>query len=626
MSADPSKSSEVLLQVGDLLVDTYARTVLSNGEVVDLPDLSFRLLLALARHAPNRVGKEELIAEVWEGLEVGDETLTQRVRLLRQAISEDNDRSNYIQTIRNQGYRLAVPVVSPAESARSAASTTEQSAQPAVPSSPASWKSALLVPIAACLVLAVYLGFRDNAPVSSPPSAQGIAVLPFTQLATERDNDYFALGIHEELLNRLSEIEDFAVVPHRSVLPYQASDLSAAELAQALNVEAIVEGSVRLTGDQVRINAQLIDGQTDRYIWSKSFERELSIENLFAIQAELAAAIADSLQVQLSEPQRASLVSLPTEDLEAYNLYLLGRYHTSRYTPSDLAQAVALLRNAVEIDPQFGQAWASLGWAYSFQGTSYGDHPPTEVYPRAREAALRALALDSELADAHSLYGDILSWYDWDWEAAEREYRRSLELDPFNALLSYVLFLGTQLRHDEALVLVQNLLNEFPQDPAVHINAAWRYMLARDFERAISQAQLAGNHADVLAVQGWANLFMGNTGAALDLFSKDVAAKPGDSRAHSNLAVATIRNGDKERGQALLDQLLTKSEGEYVAAELIAVVFFELGELDAGFEWLGRAFAERSRGLIFLLEDPIYDGVREDPRFSRLLVRLGLRM
>jgi len=246
------------------------------------------------------------------------------------------------------------------------------------------------------------------------------------------------------------------------------------------------------------------------------------------------------------------------------------------------------------------------------------------VFPKAREAALRALALNSDLAAAYSLYGDILSWYDWDWTAAERQYQQALELDPTNAL-GYVLFLGSQLRHGEALALVEMMLAEFPQDPYVHINAAWRFLGAKDFARAIFEARLSGNHADALAVQGWANLHRGDTEVALELFTRDAAARPEDPRAISNLALASIRDGDSERGRELLTQLLRTSETQYVAPELLAVLYFELDERDAGFEWLERAYEARSRGLIFLLEDPLYDPVRDDERFSQMLVKMGLR-
>jgi len=370
MSSSETINPESLLQVGDLLMDTRARTVRRSREIIDLPDLSFRLLLSLVRHAPDRVTKEQLITDVWEGLAVSDETLAQRVRLLRQALGEDDREHNYIQTVRNQGYRLTAPVSSASEGADSAASNVDQQQSEATGSGPEDWQTIAFLLLAVGLALLIFFSLIRNEPAQETALAQSIAVLPFTPMGPDSDNDYFALGVPEELLGRLSEIDDFAVVPRRSILTYQDSDLSAVEIAQALNVAAIVEGSVRVTDDQVRINAQLIDGQSDRNLWSRSFERELSIENLFAIQAELAAAIADSLQVQLSEPERASLVRLPTENLEAYNLYLLGRYHTSRYTPADLEQAVGYLRTALEIDPEFAQAWAGLGWAYSFQGTS----------------------------------------------------------------------------------------------------------------------------------------------------------------------------------------------------------------------------------------------------------------
>ncbi len=315
-------------------------------------------------------------------------------------------------------------------------------------------------------------------------------------------------------------------------------------------------------------------------------------------------------------------MKLPTSSLEAYNLYLLGRYHVFEQTADDLSQAVNFLQRSLVIDDQFAKAWASLGWAFSFQSTGYGTQSPHEAYPRAREAALRALALNGELADAHSLYADILTWYDWDWVAAEREYLATLELDPFNGL-GYALFLSTQLRHDEAIELIDRLLNRFPGSEYYHINAAWRFLNARDYPRAIQHAELAGGHADARNVAGWALLSTGRIEDALALFEQDFADAPDRAIAVSNLAVAHIRAGDTVRGNELLGSLLAMANKHYVDPTVIAVIHFEQNNPDKGFAWLQTAAESRARGLIFLQVDHGYDGHRSDPRYQKLIADLG---
>ena len=598
------------LHVGDLVIDVEACSVSRDGNVLDLPDLSYRLLLSLVHHAPHRVSKDQLIEEVWQGIVVSDETLSQRIRLLRQALGGDSERQRYIKSIRNQGYRLVADI-------------TDDSLRKSGVKRPSILKSLLITAVIILVALGIF-----NAGRFLPLSGSAVeythtlAVLPFSDLSQNGDNRYFSDGVHEELLSRLSQIENFGVVSRTSVLPFRSTDLSIPEIARQLDVANILEGSVRLMGNRVRITTQLIDGKSDLHIWSQTFERELTMENLFAIQAEVANAIAGALEIELSVTDRILVVDLPTDNLEAYDNYLFGRYHTYRLTEDDLAQAVQFLVRAIEIDESFAEAWATLGRAYSFQGSGYGSQSPDQAYGKAREAALRSLTLNTELADAHSLYADILTWYDWDWAAAEREYKTTLELDPFN-LLGYSLLLSTQLRHAEAIELVERLVRRFPGDEFIQSNAAWRYLNARDYAGAIEHAELAGGHADARGVKGWAQLSAGRIKEALALFQQDVAENPDNPVYLSNLAIAHIRNGDGQSGQEALDTLLSMAKSVFISPDIVAAVYFEQNKADEGFEWLNKALEVRSRGLIFLQVDHVYDRFRTDPRYLDLLDQMG---
>ncbi len=610
MNAPDAIPQPDILHAGDLEIDTRARSVSRDGSVLDLPDLSYRLLVSLVLHAPHRVSKDQLIEEVWQGVVVSDETLSQRIRLLRRVLGEDRQQPRYIVSVRNQGYRLIAAVSEPPAGKTGLHTRSLKFSM---------LMSALVVVIGAALLYANrYLSPKD----SGQASVYTLAVLPFTDLSQNGDNRYFSDGIHEELLSRLAQIENLAVVSRTSVLPYRFTELGVPEIARQLKVGNILEGSVRLMGNRVRITTQLIDGESDHHLWSETFERELSMKNLFAIQAEVANSIALALEIEFSGSDRSRIASLPTDNLDAYNYYLLGRYHTFLLTEEDLSQAVQFLTQSIELDDDFAEAWAALGWAYSFQGSGYGSQSPHEVYDKAREAALRALALDADLADAHSLYADILTWYDWDWPAAEREYKATLALNPFN-LLGYALFLSTQLRHEEAIMLVERLINRFPGNEFYHSNAAWRFFNARDYQRALEQADLAGGHIDARRVAGWALLSIGRNDEALALFERDVDENPVNPADLSNLAVANIRVGNAEKGQELLASLLSMAKTRFVAPEAIAAVYFEQNKPTEGFEWLRIGVDTRSSGLIFLQVDHVYDGYRSDPRYLELLTLLG---
>jgi TolB-like protein len=228
--------------------------------------------------------------------------------------------------------------------------------------------------------------------------------------------------MQEELLARLAGLKEVSVLSRTSVERYRNSADSIPEISSALNADAIIEGSVRLSDDRIRVTVQLIDGRSDSHIWAESYEEQLSVANVFGIQQDVADSIAKALRTEFQR-QQSTLTGLPTTSIEAYDLYLLGRYHTFRQTPEKLEEAVQYLEAAVELDPAFAEAHASLGWAYSFLGTIYGHSEPSAVFPKARAAALRALELDDQLADAHSLYADILTWYDWDFELADTVVR-----------------------------------------------------------------------------------------------------------------------------------------------------------------------------------------------------------
>ncbi len=491
-----------------------------------------------------------------------------------------------------------------------------------VPRRPVALVATAIVVVAAAIVAALQMfGPRDAA--ETPPAEASVAVLPFADMSPDQDYGYFADGIQEELLAQLAVLDNLEVASRTSVEAYRETRLSVPAIADELGVAAIIEGSVRIDGDRVRITVQLIDGATDRHLWADNYDRALSMQTILEIQQDVAQQIANALNIETSG-NRGAAVQLVTDNLEAYNYYLLGRHHTFRQTPEDLEIAVEYLQSAVDIDPEFALAYASLGWAYSFLGTNYGGRAPGDVYPQAKEAALKALALDSELGDARTLYADILTWYDWDFAAAEREYQKTLAVDPLN-VLGYALFLSTQGRHEEAIAAIEQRLQVNGDDPYVRINAAWRFLTAGRPERAIAEAMHAPRHTDTNRVLAAAYLGLGQRDRAVTLYEKDLVEQGRNPQQLANLATIYFTIGRRDEAAALRDELLQLAAQAFVSPALIADVYFAAGEVDLGFEMLKQAVAVRTREVIFLRQDPSLNGLRNDPRYIALLEAIGLQ-
>ncbi|MEL7448981.1 MAG: tetratricopeptide repeat protein, partial [Pseudomonadota bacterium] len=438
-----------------------------------------------------------------------------------------------------------------------------------------------------------------------------------------QNHQFFADGMHEELLSQLAMIDGLNVTSRTSVERYRGSEASLPSIARELGVDAIVEGSIRVDGDRLRVTVQLIDAKTDTHRWANSYDRQLSVQDIFALQVEVANEIAEALALERVFGNDRSDV-LPTNSLEAYNLYLLGRYHTFRQTPDDLEKAVGFLRQAIDIDAEFAAAYAALGWAYSFIGSEYGGSLPSETYPKAKEAALRALSIDANLSDARTLYADILTWYDWDFAAAEREYLKTVELDPLN-VLGYALFLSTQERHEEAVALVERRIAAHPNDPYVRINAGWRYLHAGLPDKAIEAATIAAEHRDSASLLGFSRLAQGDSAEAIRVFEAAMASQGRTPSNIANLAMAYYEAGRGTDAKGLLEELEAIAKDNYVSPGILANVYFASGDADRGFASLDRALEERTRDMIFLRVNRSLAGYRNDPRYLELVRSIGLK-
>lgn len=599
-------------KIGDLVHDPERRMLSRGGEEIRLPKLSYDLFLCLVRHAPGIVSTDQLLTEVWGDVVVGEETVKQRISLLRQALGDSRDDPVYVESIRGIGYRLVSPV-------------SESEAERPRPQRSGSAYGAFVL-LGLILVMWAYQSQRNDA-ISSDPKYRQIAVLPFQDMSANGDQGYFSDGVHEEVITQLSRISALSVTSRTSVLPYRDDSKNIREIAKELDVGLIVEGSVRHSQDRVRITVQLIDAISDEHLWAENYDRPLSMNELFEIQSDVAERIAMSVETELSAEEISRLQFVPTDSLQAYDMFLLGRYHLYRGNSSDLRQAIEFFNAAILEDEKFAEAYVGLGHTLTFVGTSYGWMEPREAFSRASENASRALELQPDFADALSLRADILAWHEWDWEAAEETYLRAWETGG-SGRLGHMLLLSVLGRQDEAIALTNEMLERWPRDHWIRSNAAWRYLGAGDPARAIQEASIAieidARIGDPFASRGWSQLALGETELAIADFSRNVELQGRSAASLAALAVAEHRSGRIERAEELLAEIVADQETRFVPPEEIARVLVEFGRLDEAFLHLEAAYEARSRGLIFLLVNRSWDAIRNDPRYHDLLTRMNL--
>jgi TolB-like protein/DNA-binding winged helix-turn-helix (wHTH) protein len=384
MTDDAANNPKHRFRVLDLDVDLERETVIRAKQAIDLPELSFRLFAALIRHAPHTVSKDELITEVWDGVVVSDETLAQRVLLLRQAFGEDSQNPHYFSSVRGRGYRMICDVRPVGEAAHRSKATYG------------------LIGVA-LLVIAALLFFNNLQDDSPPaPAENSIAVLPFVNMSDDASNEYFSDGLSEELLNLLAKIPELKVIGRTSSFAFKGKNEDLRGIGQALGVNTLLEGSVRKSGERIRITSQLIDVSDGAHMWAETYDRQLTASNIFTIQSEIAKAIADTLRTTLTPAEQERIESVPTQNMAALESYFLGRQLFYQRGPA-LDGAIAALQLAVDRDPAFADAWAFLAaaaqitWGYN---TSINNENALAL---AEQASRRALDLDPRLAIALSV-------------------------------------------------------------------------------------------------------------------------------------------------------------------------------------------------------------------------------
>ncbi len=464
-----------------------------------------------------------------------------------------------------------------------------------------------------------------TAPTPIAPLSRSVAVLPFLNLSADPENEYFADGITEDVIAQLSKVRDLKVISRTSVMAFKKREQSLSEIGRRLEAATLLDGSVRRAGDRVRIVAQLIDAETDQHLWAETYDRQLT--DIFAIQADVAFHIAAALETELSPSEKTRIRREPTTDLQAYQLYLQGRHCFIRYTPDGLLKSIEYFEQALERDPRY--ALAHVGVALAFvELAETGALEPDEPYTRARQAAARALELDGELAEAHSVLAVIKCVRDFDWAGAEREFKRALELNPSGADTYdyYGRMLSSLGRHDESIA-AERRAHEL--DPVAHpLDLATALLRAGQYDESLEVAtrsvEFDPNSARGHATIGWAYLKKGLAEEGLAELERAVTLVPDSSMWLAQLGQAYGLVGRVDEAREILRRLEGMSRGTYVAPYHMAYIHVGLGEEDAAMDWLQRAYEERAGAIYGIKGSFLFESLRSHPRFKALLRKMNL--
>jgi TolB-like protein/Tfp pilus assembly protein PilF len=455
-----------------------------------------------------------------------------------------------------------------------------------------------------------------------------VAVLPFEDLSASGDQEYFAEGITEELLVRLSRVAGLEVIGRTSAFAFQGQALDVRAVADSLGVSVVLVGSVQQSGDRLRIFAQLVDGRSGFVLWSQTYERERA--DVFAIQDDIARAIVTQLRGGLAGEAAKTVGVAAAVDPDVYNLYLHGRFEWHKRTEDGLRNAARLLREAVDRAPTYARAWAGLGDAYAVLGF-YDYLPPSEAFPAAADAANRALALDATLSEPHATLAYVALYHAWEWERAEEEFRRTLDLDPRYSTGHqwYANFLTAMGRFDEAVREMRAAQELDPLSLIANAALGWVLYYAGDYAEATDQLSrtLELNPDFQLAYlwRGLVRLEAGESAAAFADVERAVALSGGAAISKAALAYAHAVVGEKPRALELVRELEDRAGQGYAPSFEIAKIHEALGDRAAALRWLERAYEERAHSIAFLAVDPQLRGLRGEPAFERLLRRTGLQ-
>ncbi len=612
---------------GDFQLHAYDGRLrrIPDGHCVVLPPTLLEILLTLVEDAGQVVAKQQFLDRVWPERVVEEGNLSRNVSNLRKILEDDAQHPRYIETAAGRGYRFVADV-----SVEAAAETSVNTPPEPASSNSGSRFTALLVSgLVLCVVAAATLLTTPSQPDSTADSRialqiRSLAVLPFENLSGDPGQNWFADGMTEELISTLASIGELDLTSRTSSMQYRNSEKALPTIARELGVRGIVEGSVVRSADQVRLSVRLIDAESDRSLWSASFEREAS--ESFSMHGEIVVQLADQLGIELPSAQELRLNRRAPIDQVAHEAYLLGRHFKNKRTVESLQQAIAYFDRAIEIEPEFSRAYAAKADTYLSLASWQG--PSRELWPKARSAADAAIALDRNDAEALIVRAGALLCHDLDAKAAEPIYLQALELNPNNTLSihRYSYSLMTQGRFDESIGWARKALRLNPVSASLNVALGQRFHYARQYDEAVQQLEhalaLNPNYPEAHRVLGLVYLQTGKAREAIVALklAHQLGGGPG---VVGELGYAYARAGQTDDALTQLTILESMALKGRDTAYGFALVLHGLGNSDQAFTWLERAYGERDFRMIYLRIEPIWDDLRDDARFEAFLKRIG---
>jgi len=592
------------------------------------------ILQMLLERAGELVTREELQKKLWSNdtFVDFDHSLNAAVKRLRAALNDSADQPRYVETLARRGYRFI---------ARLDAADAETGVAPSlVAPTPAAIQTSSFFRgrsmwLLAIAVFALAVGgwgwgqWRHRLSAPAVSVIRSLAVLPLANLSADPSQEYIADGMTEELIGRLSHIHSLRVISRTSAMHFKNTQLSVPEISKTLGVDAIVEGSVTREGSHIRVHAQLIRGATDEHIWAEEYQREY--RSILGLQDEVARSIAAQIERSLTPQGRASLAPPSAVGPEAYEDYLKGRYYFNQRTEDALNKSITNFRQAITREPNYALAYCGLADSYALLGFR-GSVPSKEALSQAKAAAVKAIALDDTLAEPHASLAFIAETHEWDWATAEREYKRALELNPGDArthhwYAGYLMYVG---RFDEGIAEAERARDLDPLSLPVNNALAGRLLVAGRVDEALDQVrktlEMDPHFAPAHQTLGWGYLNQGKQKEAIREFQQALQLSNNAGADFTlDLAFAYAVGGKREEAQRILTKLKQQHERGLVPAGSVAILYGALGDLNQAFAWLEKAYEERDPELTYInVPGRRFEPLRRDPRFKKLLVRMGL--
>lgn len=628
-----STPTDRVLRFGDFELDVCAGQLRKHGVKLRLQGQPLQVLAVLLKHAGDVVTRDELRSQIWSAdtFVDFDHSLHNAIARLRETLGDSAETPRYIETLPRRGYRFIAPVEK--EEAPDPSGSANEAPPREVPVVAArSMPRVFLVTSVVALLVgtpAFWLVRTGAHPTSAAPRLNSIAVLPLDNLSGDPSEEFFADGLTDQLITDLARVGSLRVISRTSVLRYKGTKESLPEIARELNVDAIVEGSVVRSGQRVRVTAQLLEASTDQHLWAETYDRDVG--DVLKLQGEVAGAIAQQVRAQLTPQQQAQLRSAQAVNPAAYDAYLRGRlYFVNEFTkPSSLKKAQQDFEESIQKDSNFALAYAGLADTYVYLAFT-GALQKEPAYRSAKQALAKALQLDDSIGEAHDTLG-VLSWrFDWDWDAADREFNRAIALAPSYSCAheDRAIFLAFAGRRAEALAEIANI-NQLDYGVSSAMAESATYYELRDYPGLME----ASKRALLLDPKDWFQHYFlgvgyeatGKLPEAISEYRKAMELSDGSPITAVALAHAYSAAGRKAQANKILRDLERKSKESSVPPYTMATLYVGLGENDKAFEYLEKACSEKSLDVsMFLKSDFLLDDLRPDPRFQNLLHRMSL--